>query len=271
MPLHPQLVPLAEGMHGPDAKKMSEMSIDEARAGYLALSAMFGPGEEVGSVEDREVPGPAGPIPVRVYTPAGLDGTAPVAVFYHGGGLCWVGEHAAELGGDPARIAVAGDSAGGNLSASMAVHARDHGGPNLCFQLLIYPAVDFAGEYASASENAEGPFLTTETMHWFEAQFLGQPASEADRATLVDPRLSPLHAADHAGLPPALIVTAELDPLRDQGRAYAEQLEAAGVPVTLHEYEGMAHLFFQLSPICDDAKALIEESSEALSKAFAQA
>lgn len=318
MPLHPQLVPLAEGMHGPDAKKMSEMSIDEARAGYLALSAMFGPGEEVGSVEDREVPGPAGPIPVRVYTPAGLDGTAPVAVFYHGGGwtigdldshdrecraicnrvgciivsvhyrrapetrfpgafddsfaaLCWVGEHAAELGGDPARIAVAGDSAGGNLSASMAVHARDHGGPKLCFQLLIYPAVDFAGEYASASENAEGPFLTTETMHWFEAQFLGQPASEADRATLVDPRLSPLHAADHAGLPPALIVTAELDPLRDQGRAYAEQLEAAGVPVTLHEYEGMAHLFFQLSPICDDAKALIEESSEALSKAFAQA
>jgi acetyl esterase len=320
MPLHPQLVPLAEAMHGPEAKKMSEMTIDEARAGYLALPAMFGPGEDVGAVVDRSVPGPNGDIPLRIYTPDGVDGPLPVTVFYHGGGwtigdldshdrecraicnrarcvvvsvhyrrapearfpaafeeavaaLDWVGAHAGELGGDPARIAVAGDSAGGNLAAAVAVHARDHGGPALCFQLLVYPAVDLAGGtavYASARENAAGPFLTLETMQWFETQYIGQPADGAPRETVEDPRLSPLHAADHAGLPPALVVTAELDPLRDQGRAYAKTLEAAAVPVTLHEYPGMAHLFFQLSPICDDAKALLDECGEVLTKAFAR-
>ena len=318
MPLHPQLAPLAEGMHGPEAVKMSDMTIEEARTSYLALSAMFGPGEEVGDVSDRDVPGPDGEVPVRIYTPSEASGPVPVVVFYHGGGwtigdldshdrecraicnragclivsahyrrapetafpgafedalavLHWVGEHAAEIGGDPGRIAVAGDSAGGNLAAAVTIAARDGGGPELCFQLLVYPAVDFLGDYASARENSEGPFLTQETMSWFEVQYLGQPKGDTDPSVLADPRLSPLQAEDHAGLPPALIVTAELDPLRDQGSAYARALETAGVPVTLHEYAGMAHLFFQLSPIADDAKALIEECAEALKKAFAQA
>lgn len=320
MPLHPQLVPLAEGMHAPGAKKMSDMTTLEARASYLAIAGTFGPGEDVGSVADRTIPGPAGVLPIRVYTPAGAPGPLPVSVFYHGGGwtigdldshdrecraLCnrarcvvvsvdyrrapearfpaafedasaalgWVGAHAPEIGGDPTRMAVVGDSAGGNLAAAVALHARDHGGPALCFQLLVYPAVDLAGGpavYASARENEAGPFLTLETMQAFEAHYLGQPAADTPRDTLVDPRLSPLHAADHAGLPPTLLVTAEFDPLRDQGRAYAAALEAAGVPVTLHEYDGMAHLFFQLSPICDDAKALLDECGEALNKAFAR-
>jgi acetyl esterase len=324
MPLHPQLVPLAEGMAGPDAVKMSDMTPDEARASYLALSALFGPGEAVGSVEDRVVPGPAGEIPVRVYTPAELSGPAPVVVFYHGGGwvigdleshdrecraicnraraivvsvhyrrapeapfpaafedsvaaLDWVGAHAGELGGDPTRIAVAGDSAGGNLSAAVALHARDHGGPKLCFQLLVYPAVDAAGDeqtYPSLVENEAGPFLTTETMTWFQSHYVAggdvEALSKLPGETLRDPRMSPLHAASHEGLPPTHVVTAELDPLRDQGRAYAEVLESAGVPVTLHEYDGMAHIFFQLSPICDDAKALIDECGALLSKAFSQ-
>ena len=312
MPLHPQLAPLAEGMQGPEAVKMSDMTPDEARASYIALANLFGPGEEVGSVEDRTVPGPAGAVPVRVYSPAAGEGPLPVVVFYHGGGwvigdldshdrecraICnranaivasvhyrrapeapfpaafedavaaleWIGANAAELGGDPARIAVAGDSAGGNLSAAVAIHARDNAGPRLCYQLLVYPAVDFASDYASEEENVDGPFLTVETMDWFKAQYLpaGVDAS--------DPRLSPLRAASHEGLPPTLVVTAELDPLRDQGRAYAKALEAAGVPVTLHEYDGMAHLFFQLSAISDDAKALLDECGEVLTKAFAQA
>lgn len=325
MPLHPQLVPLADGMNGPDAKATSDMTPDEARAGYLALAGLFGPGEDVGDVEDRAIPGPAGDVPVRVYRPAGAEGALPIVVFYHGGGwvigdldshdrecraICnrancivvsvhyrrapeapfpaawedsvaaleWVGANAAELGGDPARIAVAGDSAGGNLSAAMAIHARDNGGPKLCFQLLVYPAVDAAGgvqAYPSHHENREGPFLSLDTMNWFFAQYVadGDPASLPDvpQETLTDPRLSPLHAASHEGLPPALVVTAEFDPLRDEGRAYAKKLEAAGVPVTFHEYDGMAHVFFQLSPISDDAKALLDECGEVLVKAFEQA
>jgi len=305
-------------MSGPDAVKMSDMTPDEARASYLALAGLFGPGENVGAVADRTVPGPEGEIPVRVYTPSDVDGPAPVVVFYHGGGwvigdldshdrecraicnrarcivvsvhyrlapeapfpaafddavaaLDWVGANAAAVGGDPARIAVAGDSAGGNLSAAVAVHARDHGGPKLCFQLLIYPAVDLAGGEAahpSLLENREGPFLTLETMRWFQAQFVG-PAPSA--STLENPQLSPLLAESHENLPPAHIVTAELDPLRDEGRAYAKVLEAAGVPVSFHEYDGMAHIFFQLSPISDDAKALLDECGEVLTKAFEQA
>ncbi len=313
MPLNPQLVPLAEGMSGPEVVKMSDMTPDEAREAYLALANLFGPGEEVGSVTDRTVPGPAGAIPVRVYSPmaAGTEGTLPVVVFYHGGGwvigdldshdrecraisnranciivsvhyrrapeaafpaafedaaaaLEWVGANAGELGGDPARIAIAGDSAGGNLSAAVAIHARDNTGPKLCFQLLVYPAVDFAADYASEKENEEGPFLTLDTMNWFKAQYVSGDTDPSDA------RLSPLQASSHEGLPPALVVTAELDPLRDQGRAYAKKLEDAGVPVTFHEYDGMAHLFFQLSAISDDAKALLDECGEVLTKAFAQ-
>lgn len=315
MPLNPQLVPLAEGMQGPDAVDMSDMTPDEARAAYLALAGLFGPGEDVGEVADRTLPGPAGEIPVRVYTPADAPGPLPVVVFYHGGGwvigdldshdrecraicnrarcvvvsvhyrrapeapfpaafddavaaLDWVGAHAAEVGGDPARIAVAGDSAGGNLSAAVAIHARDNDGPKLCFQLLVYPAVDAAGgpaAHPSLEENRDGPFLTLDTMNWFFTQYVPDGTDERD------PRLSPLHAASHEGLPPAHVVTAELDPLRDEGRAYAKQLEAAGVSTSFHEYDGMAHIFFQLSPISDDAQALLDECGEVLAKAFAQA
>ncbi len=316
MPLHPQLVPLAEGMQGPDAVQMSDMTPDEARASYLALAQLFPGTEEVGSVSDRSVPGPAGEIPVRVYTPSGASGALPVVVFYHGGGfvigdldshdrecraICnkancivvavhyrlapeapfpaafedayaaleWVGENAAHLGGDPMRIAVAGDSAGGNLSAAVAIHARDHGGPKLCFQLLVYPAVDASGDattYPSLEENREGPFLTLDTMQWFMGNYM---KSKPDPTT--DARLSPIKAKSHADLPPALVVTAEFDPLRDEGRAYAKKLEAAGVAVQFHEYDGMAHIFFQLSPISDDGKALLDECGEVLTKAFAQA
>ena len=136
----------------------------------------------------------------------------------------WAAEHVDRLGGDAGRIAVAGDSAGGNLAAVVALMARDAGGPALAAQLLIYPGTDFAGGYPSETENAEGFFLTRADMEWFREQYL----AGADPS---DPRLSPIAAPDLSGLPPAVVATAEFDPLRDQGDAYARALEEAGVPV----------------------------------------
>jgi acetyl esterase len=181
--------------------------------------------------------------------------------------LQWIGQNAADLGGDPRRIAVGGDSAGGNLSAVVALLARDEGGPALCYQLLVYPAVDAraSDDYRSRVVNAEGPFLTTAAMENFTGNYLGSGADEASRE---DFRMSPLLAQSHRGLPPALVVTAEFDPLRDEGEAYARALEAAQVPVSLSRYDGMPHVFFQLSPILDAGKRLIDEASAALREAF---
>ena len=312
MPLHPQIKPLVDAMAAnPDAKKMVDQTLEEARATYVALGAMFGPGPQVGGVTDLAIPGPGGEIPLRVYTPE-AEGPFGMLVFYHGGGwvigdldshdrecralcrgagclvvsvqyrlapehvfpaapddafaaLTWVAAHAEELGGDGSRIAVGGDSAGGNLAAVVALLARDAGGPALRFQLLVYPAVDMRldNPFASRQENAEAPFLNRETMDWFEGHYF---KGDVDRT---DPKLSPLLASSHAGLPPALIATAEFDPLRDEGEAYAKTLQEAGVAATLHRYDGMPHVFFQLWAITDAGKELIAEASEALRGALA--
>ncbi len=157
----------------------------------------------------------------------------------------WAAAHVEELGGDGTRLAVAGDSAGGNLAAVTAQRCRDEGGPALAAQLLIYPAVDFdegSADYPSREENAEGYFLTGEDMRWFAAQYLppGQDASA--------PGLSPLRGRLE-GLPPAVVVTAEYDPLRDEGEAYAHALSDAGVQVTLLRFDGMIHGFFDMAPL----------------------
>lgn len=180
--------------------------------------------------------------------------------------LTWVHEHAQSLGGDPNRLAVGGDSAGGNLAAVMAILSRDRGGPPLCMQLLIYPAVDSRDPHPSASreENRDAPFLSLATMHWFDQH--SRP-EHLERDSLY---LSPLLAASHANLPRALVATAELDPLRDEGNAYARALEDAGVPTTKLEYEGMPHVFFQLSPITDAGKDVIDKAATALREAFAK-
>ena len=253
---------------------------------------------EVGAVEDIEVPGPARSLPARIYRPA-ADGDLPTVVFFHGGGwvigdidthdnqcrtLCaeveavvlsvgyrlapedpfpaavedcmaatrWAAEHVAELGGDADRIAVAGDSAGGNLAAVVAQQARDAGGPALAAQLLIYPGTEFETRYPSEEENGEGYFLTREDMIWFADHYTG----DADRT---DPRLSPLRASDLSGLPPAVIATGEYDPLRDQGEAYAEALERAGVPVIKRRYDGLIHGFFDLGALSPTCAAAVSE------------
>lgn len=162
---------------------------------------------------------------------------------------CWAAEHAAELGGDPSRLVVGGDSAGGNLAAVTALRARDSGGPALALQVLIYPVTDIGQDTGSYQENAEGFFLTAAHMRWYWGCYLGPDGDGGG------PYASPLRAVNLGGLPPAMVLTAECDPLRDEGNAYAERLRAAGVPVTARCYEGMFHGFYNLGGVLDQATA----------------
>jgi acetyl esterase len=176
----------------------------------------------------------------------------------------WLAAHAGELGVDAKRIAVGGDSAGGNLSAVVAQLARDRGGPALAFQLLIYPATDAARDSVSHRENGQGYLLTSDAMTWFLGHYLGNDASLHG-----DPRCSPLRANDFRGLPPALVITAEYDPLRDEGEAYGERLRAAGVPVTVTRYPGMIHGFFAMGAFLDQGRTAVAEAARALRTALA--
>ncbi len=162
----------------------------------------------------------------------------------------WVVANAASLRLDATRLAVGGDSAGGNLAAVVTQLVKATRGQMPAFQLLVYPVTDLDSSYPSLTENAEGYFLTRDTMDWFTQQYLGG-------ATRSSPRISPLRASDVSGLPPALVVTAEFDPLRDEGEAYAAHLRAAGVPVELVRYDGEIHGFFGMDflPDCQLARA----------------
>lgn len=289
-----------------------EVPLDEAREQrILAAPTLNGPPEPVRKVEDRNIPGPGGTLPLRIYTPQG-DGPFPILVYFHGGGwvlsnlethdmLCrkltnrahcivisvdyrlapehkfpaavedsyaatnWAAEHAHELNGDPTRLAVGGDSAGGNLSAVTTLLAREQGGPAISFQFLIYPATDHypaSAQRKSFIENGEGYFLTNEGMRHFLDHYLESPEQSSD------PRFAPLQAKDLSGLPPALVVTAEYDPLRDEGELYAERLQKAGVPVTLRRYDGMIHGFFTMAGVIDQSNKAIDETAEILRQAF---
>jgi acetyl esterase len=178
----------------------------------------------------------------------------------------WVAGHADELGVDAARLAVAGDSAGGNLTAVVAQMARDRDGPRLAFQLLVYPVIDVGAtrvEYPSQRENAEGYFLTTAQMEWYRDQYLGEDAHGEE------PYVSPIKAASLAGLPPACVVTAEMDPLRDEGEAYAAALEAAGGSVVVYRAPGMFHGFFNMDAVLDGSKQAQQVAYDAMRAALA--
>jgi acetyl esterase len=157
---------------------------------------------------------------------------------------------------------VAGLSSGGGLSAALALLARDRGGPTIAFQLLIYPVTDHNFDTPSYVENAEGFMLTREAMRFYWRLYLGTEA-KAD-----DYRASPLRARDVSNLPPALVITAEFDPLRDEGRAYADRLREAGNRVVYREYSGMVHGFMTSAGVLDAGKQAIREASAALSEAF---
>ena len=173
----------------------------------------------------------------------------PVPVEDSYAGLLWTVEHAAELTIDATRLAVAGDSAGGNLAAAVALMARDRQGPALRFQLLVYPCTDMdPSRWRSMHENKVGYFLTTDSMVWFYDQYV---PSAADRT---HPYASPIHAADLSGLPPAFVITAEFDPLRDEGEAYAAKLQQAGVPTEAQRFDGMIHGFFGMTAMFEQAR-----------------
>ncbi|HWH29464.1 MAG TPA: alpha/beta hydrolase [Mycobacteriales bacterium] len=171
----------------------------------------------------------------------------------------WAGEHVAELGGDAERLAVAGDSAGGNLAAAVALAARE-GGPRLAAQLLIYPACDFrdGDHHASRTENGEGLFLTAADMRWFGEAYV------PDSAHREDPRASVLLSPDLRGAAPAVVLTAQYDPLRDEGEAYAHALQQAGVSVDLRRYDGLIHGFFGMGPISPAAARAVRDGCAAL-------
>ncbi|WP_407538267.1 alpha/beta hydrolase [Deinococcus radiomollis] len=169
----------------------------------------------------------------------------------------WLGEHAQELGADPARMAVAGDSAGASLSLATALQLRDSGGPALAAQLLIYPAADMSGqtEYPSRTENGEGYFLTAEAMKFFGAMYLNSPEDA------LHPHVSPLHSADLKGLPPTLVLTAEFDPLRDEGKALADKLKSEGVDTTYRPGPGLIHGYANMTGFVPAAAQMMDDAA----------
>ncbi|MGE2835633.1 alpha/beta hydrolase [Mycobacterium sp. SMC-4] len=171
----------------------------------------------------------------------------------------WALAHAAELGADPRRVAVGGDSAGANLSALVTLRAREQGVPQPALQLLFYPVTDYAGQTRSRTLFSNGFFLTQHDIDWFTACLL-----DGAEVTTGDPRVSPLLADDLSGLAPALLVTAGFDPLRDEGRLYAEALRAAGTPVDFREYGSLIHGFANFFPLGGDSAIAVKEVISAM-------
>jgi len=283
---------------------LDELPPVEAREASAAMSVMAGEGAEVASVDERRIAG----VPCVVITPSG-SGPRPVIVWFHGGGwvlgsaeqstsvtmdlaaasgcvvvsvdyrlapehpapaamvdcsavTAWVLEHGAEEGWDTSRVAVGGDSAGGNLAALVALDQ----GEALRAQLLVYPATDLTRSAPSHVENGEGYLLTARMMEWFVSHYLRGTGIAA-----ADPTVSPAAAStrrmSHAAR--AAIITAGFDPLRDEGRAYAESLRAAGVVVDHREWEGQIHAFFGLRAIIPEAVEAIEWLAERAREAMA--
>ena len=260
-------------------------------------------------VENLTIPGSGGDIPIRIYRSSG-EQNLPLLMWFHGGGwvlgnlengelrcrtlankvgcvvvsvdyglapetpfpgaindcaaaTTWAASAAKALGIDPQRIAVGGDSAGGNLAACVALRARDTG-LNLSFQLLVYPIIQADFDRPSYIENAEGLLLTRSTMQWFWDCYVPNPQDRNN------PEVAPICAKDLSGLPPALVLTAEFDPLRDEAEAYGAALKAAGVDAVTQRYHGMIHAFFMMSTenSVDEIDSASNESIQALRRAF---
>jgi acetyl esterase len=237
-------------------------------APFPALVFLHGGGWVVGDLEThdqvcRSIASRGEAVVVAVHYRLAPETPFPGALEDGAAAIRWTAEHARELGVDPKRICVGGDSAGGNLAAVVALISRDRGGPRLCHQLLIYPVTDHSFETPSYRENQSGPLLTRDAMRAFWNLYL---AREQDGA---NPYASPLRAPDLRGLPPAHVMTAEYDPLRDEGEAYARRLEAAGVPVVVRRYEGMIHGFFGFSEAIDRARGAVDDAVRELRRGFA--
>ncbi|MEU3920778.1 aminotransferase class I/II-fold pyridoxal phosphate-dependent enzyme [Streptomyces sp. NPDC029004] len=278
-------------------------------ADLAAIQADGGTPEPVEQVLDESVPGPAGSLPVRIYRPAGEGPLPVLVYFFGGGwtlgsiatsdaicrslanaagcltiavgyrlapehkfpaapqdclaGVRWAAEHAVRFGGDATRLAVGGDSAGGNLAAAVTLMARDAGGPEVLAQLLVYPNTDYLADTPSRRENTDPLLFNDKSVQWYWDNYLASPQDGTD------PLASPLRASDHSGLPPALVITAEYDPLRDEGEQYAQRLRDHGVPVESTRYPGVAHGFFAMAGTLDAGRRAIEQAAAYLRKTLA--
>ncbi len=235
-----------------------------------ALVWYHGGGHTIGTLESydavcRRLSLEAGCIVVAVDYRLAPEHRFPAAVDDCFAALRWVAHNANDLGADPAKLAVGGDSAGGNLAAVCSILARDAGSPDLAFQLLIYPVTGDALDTASHRDCAEGYLLTRRSIEWFWDNYC------PDRSQRHDFRFAPLNAKDFEGLPAALVIVAGYDPLRDEGIAYAERLEAAGNRVELTNYPGMIHAFLSLGGVMGAAAQAIAQSAKALRRAFGEA
>lgn len=308
-PLHPKIRAMldAEGpFPPPDTLAVAE--VRAVREGMMLRRPKLN--EPVARVDDRAIRFADGKIPVRIYTPHGSGMHPVLVYFHGGGwvlgslethdGVCrslshragcvvasvdyrrapehkfpaaledcsaavtWCAEHAAEIRGDGTRLAIAGDSAGGNLAAALALAIRDKGGPRLALQVLIYPVTNYEFNTASYHEYATGYGLTRDSMWYFWRSYLPTPTEGGY------PYASPLLAKDLGGLPPALVLTAQYDVLRDEGEAYAARLAQSGVPVRCTRFLELNHGFVQLAAVCEPASRGLQEIAEALRSSWSR-
>lgn len=308
--LDPQAAALLEDLESGVAPPSATLSVETGRALLDDLFEDPDP-QPVETVTELAIQGPNGPVPLRLYTPAG-DAPFPILVFYHGGGwvrgsldaydgLCrllateagcvvisvdyrrapedpfpagfedayraaeWAATHAAGLQGDPDRVAVGGDSAGGNLAAAVTLAARDRDGPDFAHQLLVYPSVNPPSVRWFDSYDAYGTkyFLEMDSVEWYIDQYLDSPADAGNVYAV------PLRARSLAGVPPATVVTAGFDPLADEGRAYVDRLEEAGVEVEVLHYEAQIHGFLSLYMFIDEGGTAVDDVAQRLDDALA--
>lgn len=285
-------------------------TVEDVRKAYLFYPKLSGVPENVFRIEDRLIPGPAGNLPIRIYTPNSSKGL-PILVFFHGGGFVagsldthdaplravanrcgcivvsvayrlapeyeypaapddayaatkWLAEHGAEIGGDAHRIAVGGDGSGGNLAAVVTLMAREHGTPHLVFQLLIYPMVDATIMRPSWWTESNELTVTREAKNSILGVYL--PVT----GNLRDPFISPLFAENLKNLPPALVITDQDDPMRDEGEEYANRLTEDGVIAKVSRYPNMIHGFFLMAGDLDAGKKCIAEAGRAVENAFSR-
>ncbi len=307
MDMHPQAQGLLAALADAGAPPLYELSLEDARAVTGGVAELIGPGPELASVYDIAIPGGGGDISARVYEPAADPPTT--VVYFHGGGwvigsvddwdaVCraiaaesgarvvsvdyrlapehrfpaaaedaydsfvWVADNLAQGG----TMVVAGDSAGGNLAAVTTLRARDENGPEIALQVLIYPVVDHDFTTGSYDQHGDGGMILNRAeMVWFWDNYVPDPA---DRSL---PHASPLHAPDHSGLPPAYVLVAEYDPLRDESLAYAAKLEAAGVPVEIRRFDDQIHAFFGMVNLMESADTAVAEVGTAIRAAAGDA
>lgn len=298
----------AKAAEGQQMPPLDLLPADMVRAGYrMQRTAQDTKAPKDVVARDLKVPGGAGDVACRLYTPAGAAAVTPGLVYFHGGGFVigdlethdghcrrlasyagvrvlavdyrlapehpfpashddalavtrWVFDHAAGLGIDKDRIAVGGDSAGGNLAASVSLDLKSDPARRLAFQLLLYPGI-WPEEETQTRKDRDGPLLTKEALAWFEKHLAAHGHPDRHRAMLG-------YAKDLAGLPPALVVTAGHDPLEDEGKAYAARLQAAGVRAEVLHYDALVHDFYIMADVSPAVEAAARETAGKLKAAL---